>query len=367
MEKDNMFDDAKFNDSFSKAFDKEEAKFEKIKNEKLIISLIGDVNSGKSETINALTGRKLSKVSATAGETVKVDTYRYSDNVYIADTPGLNDINQEVSKKAIDFVHKDADIIILFFNAAVGASKPIIDTYHMLKSLNKPIILVLNKIDIWYDDGEFEQDSYNAVVSQIQKETGKKVIAISAKKKMNIESLNRKILELLEKDGKDILFLKVSKFKEEQVKNWINGAAISAFGIGVIPIPGADMIPLNALQVALALKIAYIYNCEVTKNDVMSLIGSTITGSLGKQIFRLGIQALKGFGWFGGPIGEGAVAVAAGSVAASITYGFGWVCNHYYKNGMQVDLGELGSIYTEKYNEYRSRNSGNDEAAATLK
>lgn len=366
MKNDNMFDDAEFNDSFSKAFDKEEAKFEKIKNEKLIISLMGDVNSGKSETINALTGRKLSKVSATAGETVNVLMHHYSENVYIADTPGLNDVNQEVSKKAIDFVHKDADIIILFFNAAVGASKPIIDTYHMLKSLNKPIILVLNKIDIWYDDGVFEQDSYDAVISQIKKETGCDVIAISAKKKMNIESLNRKILELLEKNGKDMLFLKVSKYKEEQVRNWINGAAISAFGIGVIPIPGADMIPLNALQVALALKIAYIYNCEVTKNDVMSLLGSTITGSIGKQIFRFGIQALKGLGWFGGPIGEGAVAVTAGSVAAAITYGFGWACNLYYKNGMQIDLGEVGSIYKEKYTEYYSRNSKNNEVATTF-
>lgn len=366
MEKDNIFTDAEFNDSFSKAFDKEETKFEKIKNEKLIISLIGDVNSGKSETINALTGKKLSKVSATAGQTVNVSMHPYSENVYIADTPGLNDVNQEVSKKAIDFVHKDADIIILFFNAAVGASKPIIDTYHTLKGLNKPIILVLNKIDIWYDDGVFEQDSYNAVISQIKKETGQNAIAISAKKKINIESLNRKILKLLEGEGKDILFLKVSKYKEDQVKNWINGAAISAFGIGVIPLPGADIIPLNALQVSLALKIAYIYNCKVTKNDVMSLIGSTITGGLGKQLFRLGIEALKGLGWIGGPLGEGAVAVVAGSIAASVTYGFGWACNFYYKSGMQIDLGEVSSIYKEKYNEYRSRNSGDDEAAATL-
>lgn len=366
MKNDNMFEDAEFNDSFSRAFDKEEAKFEEFKNEKLIISLIGDVNSGKSETINALTGRKLSKVSATAGETIDVVPHHYSENVIIADTPGLNDINQEVSKKAIDFVHKDADIIILFFNAAVGASKPIIDTYHMLKSLNKPIILVLNKIDIWYDDGVFEQESYDAVVSQIKKETGCDVIAISAKKKINIESLNRRIVELLEKNGKDMLFLKVSKYKEEQVKNWINGTAISAFGIGVIPIPGADIIPLTTLQVALALKIAYIYNCKVSKNDVMSLIGSTITGGIGKQIFKWGIQALKGLGWLGGPIGEGAVAVTAGSVAAGITYGFGWACNFYYKNGMQVDLGEVSSVYKEKYNEYCLRNSKNNEAAATI-
>ena len=66
------------------------------------------------------------------------------------------------------------------------------------------------------------------------------------------------------------------------------------------PIPGIDMIPLTAVQVALALKIAYVYDEEVTKEDVMQLVAATVTGSIGRQIYRWGIQGLKAAGWLGG-------------------------------------------------------------------
>lgn len=359
-----------YKDQFEESFDNENLKFEEIVKRKLIISLIGDVNSGKSSTINALTGRKLTEVSAFAGETKDVKFHKYSDNVFIADTPGLNDINQEVSRKAVEFVDKDSDIIMLFFNAAVGASKPIVDTYHRLKKLNRPIIIVLNYIDIWYENGRLEDfESYNTVIKQIERETGQKVIPISARKNINIDKLSNKIVESLQYEGKDLLFLKISKYKEENVKAWINGAAVTAFGIGLIPIPGADILPLTALQAALALKIAYVYNCKPTKNDVMTLIGSTITGSFGKQLFKLGVQGLKGLGWLGGPLGEGAVMALAGAIASSVTFAFGWVCNAYYKSGMQMDLGEIGQIFKDKYKEsYESfsRKSRSEVASTTL-
>ena len=74
-----------------------------------------------------------------------------------------------------------------------------------------------------------------------------------------------------------------------------------------------------------------------------------------KQLFKYGVQALKGLGWFGGPLGAGAVAALGGTIAASITYGFGWACNAYYKSGMEMDLGELGEIYQEQYKQYYNR------------
>lgn len=359
-----------YEEKFEESYNKEKLKFEEILKGKLVISLVGDVNCGKSYTINALTGKKLSQVSSYAGETKDVFLHEYSNNVVIADTPGLNDTDQKVSERAEKFVDKDSDINILFFNAANGAAKNVVDTYHRLKKSNKPIIIVLNKIDIWFENGRLvEQEDYDTVITQIEKETGQTIIPISAKKNINIETLNNKILEVLkgEGEGKDLFFLKISKYKEASVNIWINGATITAFGIGLIPLPGADIVPLTSLQVGLALKIAYIYNCKVSKGDVMSLVGSTITGGIGKQLFRLGIQALKGFGWLGGPVGEGAAATLAGIIASSVTYAFGWACNSYYKSGMQMDLGDIGHIFDEKYKEKYQSLFGKDqnEAAAT--
>lgn len=194
------------------------------------------------------------------------------------------------------------------------------------------------------------------MINQIERETNDKVIAISAKKGVGIKRLNEKIVNLLEGNGKEVLYSKVSKFKETQVSSWINTAAVSSFGVGIIPLPCADMIPLTTIQVGLAIKIAYIYDCKIDKEDVMTLIGSTITSSIGKQLFKLGVQGLKALGWLGGPFGVGATATLAGTIAASITYGFGWACNAYYKSGMTLNLGILGKIYKEYYDNYYSTN-----------
>jgi len=179
------------------------------------------------------------------------------------------------------------------------------------------------------------------VKNQIQQELGESPIFTSAKKGIGIQDLHGRITEILEKRGKDLLFLKISRYREETVRVWINGASVTAFGIGLLPIPGSDIVPLTALQVGLAMKIAYVWNCKVTKKDVMQLVAATVTGSIGKQVFRWALSLLKGAG---GP----AISIIAGTIAAAVTYGFGWASNAYYKSGMTMDIGDVQGVY-EKY------------------
>ena len=327
--------------ALEESFEKESEKFEEIKKKKLVISLYGNVNIGKSSVINALTGRKLANVRAIAGWTTKIKLYPLTENAYISDTPGLDDVTEENSKRAEEFVEQDADIIIFFLDANVGPTRSAVDAYLRLHSLGKPIIVVLNKIDL------IEPDDQRDVEQQIQDVMKVKAVPISAKKNIGIDFLHREIMEILESKEKDLLYVKISKFKDEQVDKWITGAAISAAGVGAIPVPGADMPLLTGIQIGLAMKIAYIYNCEVTKEDVMQLVAATVTGGIGRQIFRAAIQALKLAGWLGGPFGAGAVMVLAASIAGSVTYGFGHACKAYYKGGMTLDLGEVGKIFRE--------------------
>ena len=349
--------------AFDESFERESEKFEEIKKKELIIALYGSVNSGKSSTINALTGQKIADVKAVAGWTPDVKLYPFPkhENVRISDTPGLEDINEENSARAEEFVEKDADIILFFINAGVGASKPTVDAYNELYALGKPIIAVLNKIDILTPDEqeEMEQD--------IKDKMGVKIVPISARTNTGIDVLHRNIVEILESVGKELLYLKISKYKEEQVDFWIKGAAISAAGVGAIPIPGIDMIPLTALQVALAMKIAYVYDEEVTKEDVMQLVAATVTGSIGRQIYRWGIQGLKAAGWLGGPLGEGVVMAVAAGVAASVTYGFGHACKAYYKSGMTLELDVLGDTFRNMAKQYYNQKSSEESLPDSLR
>ncbi len=66
--------------------------------------------------------------------------------------------------------------------------------------------------------------------------------------------------------------------------------------------------------------------------------------------------ALKSAGWIpGGQLLEIAVSGIAATVAASLTYGFGWACNAYYKSGMTMDLGDVGEVFKSSYEEYRNK------------
>lgn len=344
------FEKERFEEAFKKAYDEKDAEFENISREKLILSLIGSVNAGKSKTINALTGMKYAEVKARAGWTKEISLYELKTGVFIADTPGLHDINEDVSKKASEFVEENSDIILFFLNASIGVTKHEKDAFKEVSQLGKETIIVLNKIDA------LDEDEIEDVIEQIKEELDAIPIAISAKKGTNINELNYKIVNILEEKGKDLLFLKVSRYKEKTVARWINGASVTAASIGAIPLPGSDILPLTTLQVGLAMKIAYIYDIKPSKNDVMKLVASTVTGNIGKQISRWAITALKATGWFpGAQFLEVAISGIAATVAASLTYGFGWACNAYYQSGMTMDLDEVGEVFRTSYEEHKKK------------
>lgn len=345
QQKKNSYD---FETAYQKAYDEKHHEFEKLKQEKLIISLVGSVNVGKSKTVNALTGMEYASSKSIAGWTKEVCLYPLKDNIFIADTPGLYDVNADVSKHAQDFVEKDSDVILFFLNATVGITDYEKASLLDIKKLKKPILVVSNKIDA------LDEEDIEDMVTQIKKETGFEPIPVSARKKTNIDKLSDEITTLLQTQGKDLLFLKISAYKEKQVARWLKGAAASAAAIGAIPLPGPDLILLSTLQIGLAMKIAYIWGCEVTKNDVMKLMGATVTGQAGKQLSNILTSYLKAVGWIpGGQVLGGIGMLIASVTASSITYAFGLACNAYYRSGMTLDLGEVESIFADGYRQYK--------------
>ncbi|MEK6235018.1 MAG: DUF697 domain-containing protein [Planctomycetales bacterium] len=210
--------------------------------------------------------------------------------------------------------------------------------------------MLLNKIDA------LDEDELAEVTEQVVEELGVEPLAISCKRGTGITELHDRIVAVLEDRGKDLLFLKVSREKERTVKSWIDGATVTGAGIGAIPIPGADIIALTGLHVGLAMKIAFVYGIKPTRNDVMKLVASTVTGSIGKNVTRWAITALKAAGWLPGTqLVEVAATAIAASVAGALTYGFGWACNAYYKSGMTMDVGEVGEVFRESYSAYKQK------------
>ena len=71
-----------FNDSdFERAYEEEVDRINEQLEKEILFAMIGDVNTGKSSTINRLVGEEVAVVGAQPGETVIVKKYKYKDKI----------------------------------------------------------------------------------------------------------------------------------------------------------------------------------------------------------------------------------------------------------------------------------------------
>jgi tRNA modification GTPase len=149
------------------------------------VSIIGEVNAGKSSLLNLLSKREVAIVSEEEGTTrdiievfLNIDGYP----VTIADTAGIRDAKNEVEKKGISLAldkSKEADLNIIMID---NSSKKINDKIKEL--INKDSIILLNKSDIKNNQNyKFESDT----------------ILVSVKDNKNIDILIKKLKEKLSK------------------------------------------------------------------------------------------------------------------------------------------------------------------------
>ena len=98
--------------------------------------------------------------------------------------------------------------------------------------------------------------------------------------------------------------------KSKIVNRYIFGAGAAAAGIGALPLPGSDIVPLNILQSALIIKIGLIYEAKLKTKTVLSMIGTLGIDELFRGLFR---QIIKVIPVAGSVIG--ASVAAAGTIA----------------------------------------------------
>lgn len=316
--------------AMDKMFEKEMKKVNDSLEQELLISLIGEVNAGKSSTINKIIGEDIASTNPMPGETISVDPYniRGLENIKFMDTPGLNDPNDENPKKTLEFVQK-SDVVLFFLNAAGTVfSESEKEKFNEIEKHNKDILIVLNKIDAAED--------IPSIIKFIKGHTANKykVIPISSKTEENLDNLKKEILFLLEKKGKDLLFAKSIKEKSSAANRWIIGAGVSAGVIGESPIPGSDVLPLTTLQAGLIIKLSNLYDKPLTKKAAKDMIVVTATKTIGHTIYR---QALKFI--------PGAGSIIGGTVASSMTLALGYGVKYAYENNIEIDYDMIGSLF----------------------
>lgn len=176
------------------------------------VSLVGRPNVGKSTLLNSLLERKIAITSNVSGTTRNIIQGIYNDKdtqIIFIDTPGIhkpqNKLGTMMNKKAYTMAD-DVDIVLFLIDVEKGYGKGDQFILDRLKELNKPIILLMNKVDRVKKDKLLElineyKDLYDF----------KEIIPISALKGDNVKDL----IETLKKYLPD----NIKYYQDDEVTN----------------------------------------------------------------------------------------------------------------------------------------------------
>lgn len=154
------------------------------------VSLIGRPNVGKSTLLNSIVGKKVAITSNKPQTTRNIiqGIYNGKDTqIVFVDTPGIHKpkykLGNYLNKQAYYSIN-DVDIVVFLVDASEDLGKGDLFVLDKLKEENKPVILVLNKIDkIKKENILLKIDEYKELYPF------KEIVPLSALKKDNVKTL----------------------------------------------------------------------------------------------------------------------------------------------------------------------------------
>ena len=118
------------------------------------IAILGASNSGKSTFLNTILNEKIAivthKVQTTRGQIRGIKTDDNSQIIFI-DTPGIFNAKEKFGRAMVSSAWSamdNSDAVIYILDVTKGITKTFTSIINHLKTINTPIALVLNKIDL---------------------------------------------------------------------------------------------------------------------------------------------------------------------------------------------------------------------------
>lgn len=296
------------------------------------IAIVGPANVGKSTLYNQLIQKKedqatVSPVPGTTRTNQEGDAGLFS----VIDTPGADAAGAvgEAERELAFRAAKDADFVVIVFEATRGIGRHDKDLFDDLVALGKPFLVVLNKIDL------VARGDREAVLDGAARVLGLERPQIIDTVATDGTNVGRVILAIAKAEPKLLAAIgqALPEYRAQLAWQRIVPAGGAAAAVGLIPLPLADVIPLLAIQSGLVLSIARIYGFQITFGRAKELIATFGIGFAARTLFHE-LAKLGGVpGW-----------ILSAAIAASTTVAIGYASTVWFAQGERVSPQVLNKL-----------------------
>ena len=373
--------------SLLRDLDQLHAMAEKLSAGRVEIVVFGEISTGKSALINALVGEAVASVNVRGGWTKDVwhvgwDGAGYCvpgmdrSQVVLIDTPGLNEVDGARRATMAHEAAERADLVLFVTDSDLNEVE-----YSALVELaasHKPILLVLNKADL-YSPQELAElmsvftgprlagivDPENVITAKADPRQVEYFIESAdgrtrsewRKPKPDVEALRERILEVLAAEGKALIALNAAMYAADKsdrmaalrirMRNEKATAAIWSFavmksiGVASNPLAVADVVGGTAVDVLMVVTLGKIYGMEITTANARELITAILKAAGWVMLSEAAVSYASSFfkavtgGW-----GTVLTAIPQGAAAGYGSYIVGQAARYYFEHG--ASWGEKG-------------------------
>jgi uncharacterized protein (DUF697 family) len=245
----------------------------------------------------------------------------------LVDTPGFGEVGGIDRAEIAARSAAEADAILLMLDAGAGLRQGDADLLQYLQSMNRPVVVALNKIDLLGKQAEKARADASARLSL-------PVVAISAKKGTNVaEKLVPALVDALP-DLAVALGRELPPLRRSAAQRVVRQSAVLNTAVGAEPVPFLDIPVLLTMQARMILRIAAIYGEPFTSHHAKEMI-STIAGGLAfRYLAQQGAKLVPAGGW-----------AVAGGIAALGTWAMGNVAIEYFESGKRLTRKQMREMY----------------------
>lgn len=293
---------------------------DKLTSGRVEIVIFGEISTGKSALINALVGREVASVDVRGGWTREVwhvawDGTGYTlpglgdSQVVLVDTPGINEVGGGPRGEMAREAAQRSDLVLFVTDSDLN------ETEHSalveLAAFHKPLVVVLNKLDLYSPD---QRDKLLAVIRNQRLRDivpAEHIITAAAdprereyviqaangsersewrKPPPDVAEVKALILELLDREGLSLIALNAALYAADksdrvaalrvQLRNtraqqviW-SYATLKVIGVGLNPVPIADVLGGTAIDAAMIGTLAAVYGLQMSRTHASRLAAS---------------------------------------------------------------------------------------------